>query len=62
MGKKPKDPINSPRGGDDWGIGQQADGSINVVPPDELDARIAQRNADDEAFGALLADEDEDED
>lgn len=59
MAKKPDSITGADRENDNWGVGQKADGSINVVPPDELAARIAQRNADEEAFGGLLDEGDE---
>lgn len=57
MAKKPKDPISGARGGDDWGIGQTSDGSIDSFPPEELATRLAQRNADEQAFAGLLDDD-----
>lgn len=53
MSKKPNDK-------DRWGVGQMDDGSINVVPPDELEARVAERDAEDAAFGDLLDEQDDD--
>ena len=41
----PKEP-SSLNAEDDVGIGMLADGKLNIVPPGELAARIAARNAE----------------
>jgi hypothetical protein len=54
----PKNPL---RENDHWGVGERADGSINVMTEDE--ARIARmkRDAEDEVFGASIEGEDPDD-
>lgn len=59
MAKKPKDQITgADRANDNWGVGQNADGSIASYTPEEAGKLLAQRNADEEAFNGLLDDED----
>lgn len=53
-----KDPINTEREDDKWGVGQQADGSINVMTVEEARANKIQRDAEERAFGALVDPED----
>ena len=50
-----------PRKDDSWGIGQMSDGSILAMTPDEAAAALGQREADEEAFGAMLDGEDIDD-
>lgn len=57
----PKDPISSSRENDNWAPGQLADGSILAMTPDEAAAALGQREADEEAFGAMLDGEDIDD-
>lgn len=53
----PKPGKDELRADDNWGVGQNADGEINVIAPEDFAAALAQRQADDEAFGALTDDE-----
>ena len=53
MAKKPKerkDPFG--RRLPDYGIGQLPDGTLNIVPLDELEKRIAERNADEAKYSS----------
>lgn len=60
MSTEPKKPeeiegLTQPRGEDNWGIGEMADGTINVIPEDKLLESVAERDADESAFAAMLA-------
>ncbi len=57
-----KEGINQPRGKDDWGVGQMADGSINVIPPEKFAESVAERDADESAFAAMLDGDSSEED
>ena len=46
---------------DPWGVGQMDDGKIDIFPESELAERLAQRDADEAAFGALFPDEDQED-
>lgn len=55
MAKKPKDQVTgAKRENDNWGMGQNAAGEIVTYTPEEAGKLLAQRNADEKAFGALL--------
>ena len=57
MAKKPQDV----RKDDNWGVGQMADGSINIMTEDEAIKARAARDAEDEAFSVEMTDEDLDD-
>lgn len=42
------DPKDTKRPADPYGIGQNADGTLNIVPEGELKQRIAERDAEEE--------------
>ena len=46
---------------DHWGVGQQADGSIDVMTEEEARAAIARRDAEDEAWSGMMDGEDLDD-
>lgn len=48
----PRDPIDGPREDDRWGVGETADGEVDVMTVDEALKRLGQRQADEEAFDA----------
>lgn len=48
-----------PDGKAKWAPGQMTDGSISILTPDEAAAAIGERDADEEAFNALLGDDGE---
>lgn len=47
---------------DQWGVGQKADGEINVIPPDQVDAVMAEQDAREEALDDVLDGIEPDED
>jgi hypothetical protein len=54
MSDPKRDGIDSPRADDNWGPGERADGTFNVIPPDKFAESIAERDADESAFAAML--------
>jgi hypothetical protein len=50
----PKDPINTEREQDNWGIGQQADGSIKMMTIEEARLAAITRDAEEKAYGDLV--------
>lgn len=60
MSPPKKDESLRPESEDPWGVGQMDDGKIDIFPESELAERLAQRDADEAAFGALFPDEEED--
>lgn len=46
--------IDTERSEDNWGPGERADGSLNTIAPEDLAASVAQRDADESAFAAML--------
>lgn len=57
----PKDQISGSRENDNWAPGQLADGSIPVMTPDEAAAALGEREAYEQAFDAMLDDDDIDD-
>jgi hypothetical protein len=57
-----KKPLSTPRGDDNWGPGQRADGSINVMTPEQARLAVAERDAYDQEFETALQPEEELED
>lgn len=53
----PKQPTGRPMSEDPWGVGQNADGSINVVSPEDFPRLLAEREADEAAFSDIADDE-----
>ncbi|MBN8982600.1 MAG: Rne/Rng family ribonuclease [Rhizobiales bacterium] len=47
---EPKDFVSGPRGDDNWAIGQMADGSIDIMTPEEAKIRLIERDAYEKAF------------
>lgn len=54
-----KESLSTPRGNDHWGPGQRADGSINIMTPDQARIAIAERDAYDQEFESALQPEEE---
>lgn len=62
MSDPKREGIDQPRGKDDWGVGQMADGTIDVIPDDKFSESVAERDADESAFNAMLEGVDLDDD
>jgi hypothetical protein len=62
MSDPKREGIDQPRGNDDWGVGQMADGTIDVIPDDKFAESVAERDADESAFNAMLEGVDLDDD
>lgn len=54
------DEIEDTEGKSKWAPGEMADGTIPVLTPDEAAKLIGERNADEEAFNALLGEDEPD--
>jgi len=49
------------RADDNWGVGQQADGSINVMTEEQAREAMVRRDAEDEAWSSMMDGEDLDD-
>ena len=54
MSDPKREGIDTERADDNWGPGERADGTFNVIPADKFSESVAERDADESAFAAML--------
>lgn len=54
MSNPKREGIDTERAEDNWGPGERADGTFNMIPDDKFAESVAERDADESAFNAML--------